>query len=173
MSDLTDEVSMCADDNAPECDINVPCPEIATIAGVSEIPLLHVQELDQAPSALSRDCSDSVIPKPHPKAVVSLEPPYKFLIVSKDFCSLFGFSVEDEICGNSVTILQGSRTDPSILVSGIKGAALSSTSRSRIVLYDCNGTDIELDIAFSPLLSGDESLLAGCQLELSLVTGGS
>jgi hypothetical protein len=167
----SDEVSASADDNASECDLTIPDSEIVIIAGVSETSQLPVREVGPSPSR-----GRSVIPKPHPKAVVSLVTPHKLLIVSKEFCNLFGFFVENDLCGRAVRILQGPRTDPSLLLSGIKGAALSSTTRSNVVLYDRAGRDIELDIAFSLFLSGDisgDGSSAGCLMELSLVPGGS
>jgi hypothetical protein len=174
LSDLADEISMPADDNKSECYRMILESEIVSIEGVSEIPQLHSKDIDQVPCCASGVRSiESVIPMPHPKAVVSLVSPYKLIIVSKEFGSLFGYSVENEICDRAVKILQGPRTDPTLLASSIKGAALASTRISSLVLYDRAGRDIELDITFSPFLSGDAAGLVGCLMELSLVPGGS
>ena len=181
MSDFTDAVSASADDNTSEYDLIWLDHEIVMIAGVNEPPELQSQDIVQVPlPSYNGRCFEPLIPKPHPKAVVLLESPNTFLIVSREFCNLFGFSVESEICGRAVDVLQGPRTDLSMLVSGITGSALAPTTRSRIILYDRAGRDIELDISFSLFLpvSGDNMLigdepLAGCVMELSLVPGGS
>ncbi len=168
MSDLTDELSASATDvSASECDLKMPYTEIVTIAGVSDIPILHGQEIEEVPPApLSGRRSTTAAPKQNPKAIVSLVSPHKLLMLSKEFCELFGFSVEGEICGRALKVLHGPRTDPGLLVSAIKNAALASTSCANVILYDRDGTDIELEIKFSPYMSGDEAL-AGCLMELS------
>ncbi len=168
MSDLSDESSAFATDvSASECDLKMPYAEIVTIAGVSDIPILSGQEMEEVPPAPSSGRRPKTArPKPKPRAVVSLVSPHKLLMLSKDFCELFGFSVESEICGRAVKILQGPRTDPDLVVSAIKNAAMASTTCTNVVLYDREGTDIELEIKFSPYMSGDEAL-AGCLMELS------
>ncbi len=169
MSDLTDESSASATDvSASECDLKMPYAEIVTIAGVSDIPMLSGQEMEEVPPAPSSGRrSKTAMPKPKPRAVVSLVSPHKLLMLSKDFCELFGFSVESEICGRAVKVLHGPRTDTGLLVSAIKNAAVMvSTTCTNVVLYDREGTDIELEIKFSPYMSGDEAL-AGCLIELS------
>jgi hypothetical protein len=177
MSDFTDAVFASADDDTSDYDLIMPNCDIVTIAGVSETLQMHAKDIEQMslPSASGR-CFESVIPKPHPKAVVSLEYPYIFLMVSKEFCNLFGLSCENEICGKAINTLQGPGTDCGMLVSAIKDAALESTTRSSVVLYDRAGRDIDLDITFSPFLSGDvtgDESPAACVMELSLVPGGS
>jgi hypothetical protein len=167
MSDLTDEASASATNvSASECDLKMPYFEIITIAGVSDIPILYGQETEEVPSAPSSvRRSKAETPKSKPKAIVSLVSPHKLLMLSKDFCDLFGFSVESEICGRAVKILQGPRTDSGLLVSAIKNAAMGMTTCTNVVLYDREGADIELEIKFSPYMSGDD-MLAGCLLEL-------
>jgi hypothetical protein len=170
MSDLTDKVSASADVNASECDLKMPYSEIVVIAGVSDIPLLYGHTDDEVPPAPSRGRHSKICaPKPQPKAVVSLVSPHKLLMLSKDFCDLFGFSIESEICGRPVKILHGPRTDPSGFISGIKDSALSSTTIRTLVLYARDGKDIELEVRFSPYLGGDD-VLAGCLLEMSPVS---
>ena len=172
MSDVTDESSASANDvSGSECDLKMPYSEIVAIAGVSDIPLLHGQEIDEVPPAPSSGWrSKTARIKPKPKAVVSLVSPHKLLMLSKDFCELFGFSIdESEICGRAVKILQGPRTDPVMLVAAIKNAAMGSTTCTNMVLYDREGTDMELEVKFSPYMSGDEAL-AGCLMELSPVS---
>jgi hypothetical protein len=168
LSDLTDETFISAEDSQSECDIKMPYSEIVTIAGVSDIPSLQGQDFDEMPpppnSLRSRKV---VVPKANPKAVVSLISPHKLLIVSKDFCDLFGYTVESEICGRAIKLLEGPRTDPSVLVSGIKNSALTSTASCSLVLYGRDGQDVEVEISFSPYL-GDNHTLSGCLLEISL-----
>jgi hypothetical protein len=147
----------------------MPYSEIVTIAGVSDIPILYGQKDEKVPPAPSRGrVSKASAPKPKPRAVVSLVSPHKLLMLSQDFCELFGFSADSEICGRAVKILQGPRTDPIGLIAGIKDSALSSTTRRTLVLYDRGGRDFELEVQFSPYLGSDE-VLSGCLLELSPV----
>lgn len=165
MSDVSFEITANPDDGPVECDLTMPYSEIVTIAGVSDIPQLFGGEDEELPPPPSMGKLPRRAPILKPKAVVSLIAPHKMLIVSEDFCSLFGYSVESEICGRAVKVLQGPRTDPSTLVSGIKGSALGSSTRRNIILYGREGNDMELEACFSPYQSGDESL-AGCLLEL-------
>ena len=166
-SDLTDEASATPTEELGECDLNLPYAEAVTIAGVSDIPVLHPTVDEEAPPALSRTRNRKpAVAKPKLNAVVSLIAPHKLLILSKDFCDLFGYAVEAEICGRAVKILQGPRTDPCALSSAIKSCAAGTSSARNVVLYDRDGNDIEVEASFSPYLSGDESL-AGCLLEVS------
>ena len=48
--------------------------------------------------------------KPEATAIVSLQVPHKILAVSEELLSLLGFS-EPEMCGRSIKIIQGPRTD--------------------------------------------------------------
>jgi PAS domain S-box-containing protein len=172
MSDVTDESSAFANDvSGSECDLKMPYSEIVAIAGVSDIPILHGQEIDEVPPAPSsvRRSKPAMAPKPKPKAIVSLVSPHKLLMLSQDFCELFGYSVESEICGRAVKILHGPRTDPGLLVSAIKNAAMASTTCTNVVLYHRDGNDIEVEIKFSPYMSGDGAL-AGCLMEVSPVS---
>jgi hypothetical protein len=94
--------------------------------------------------------------------------PHKLLIISEEFCELFGYSVSGgEICGRAVKMLQGPRTDPCTLVAGIKSAALASTTSSDMILYTRDGEEVEVRVTFSPYVCGDATL-AGCLLELEL-----
>ena len=167
MSDF-DEVSFNPEYESEECDLKMPYSEIVTTAGVSDIPQLHGFESEELPPAPSMGrLRRKSAPKAKPQAVVSLIAPHKLLIVSEDFCALFGYSVESEICGRAIKILQGPKTDPSVLIPGIKGAALGATTRRSVTLYDRDGKGLELEATLSPYQSGDESL-AGCLLELRL-----
>jgi hypothetical protein len=165
--DLTDKTSAPADDHACECDLTMPYSEIVTIAGVSDIPQLDLNGIDEVPPAPLRGRRSKIAaPKPKPTAVVSMVSPHKLLIVSEDFCELFRYSVSGaEICGRAVKMLQGPRTDPGIIVAGIKSAALASTTRSDLTLYTGGGEELELRVTFSPYVCGDDTL-AGCLLEV-------
>ena len=170
MSDLTDEVSVTPIEDLGEVDINLPYAEIVTIAGVSDIPILcslNDEEHDEPPGpGLSKRLrSRRAAPPPAPKAVVSLVAPHKMLIISKDFCDFFGYTVEEEICGRAVKILQGPRTDPTALTSAIKSCATGLTTSKSVVLYGRDGTEVEVEATFAPYFGGEETL-AGCLVEL-------
>ena len=166
-SDLTDRTFASADDHAFECDLTMPYSEIVTVAGISEIPQLDSNCIDEVPPApLPGRRSNASAPKPKPTAVVSMVSPHKLLIISEEFCELFGYSgLGDEICGRAVKMLEGPRSDPCILVAGIKSAALASTTISDLILYDRDGEEVELRVTFSPYVGGDATL-AGCLLQL-------
>ena len=174
MSDLTDEVSVTPIEDLGEVDINLPYAEIVTIAGVSDIPILcslnesaeqHDEPPGPSPGLSKRLRSRRAAPPPAPKAVISLVAPHKMLIISKDFCYFFGYTVEEEICGREVKILQGPRTDPTALTSAIKSCATGSTTSRSVVLYGRDGTEVEVEATFAPYFGMEESL-AGCLVEL-------
>ena len=77
------------------------------------------------------------------KAIVSLQQPHKILSVSKELCALLGYSAE-EICGRSIKILHGPRTDGSFLHSAIKNAALLSSASSKTFVYGRDGEEHEV-----------------------------
>jgi hypothetical protein len=169
LSDLTDEISATPADEIGECDLHMPYAEVVTIAGVSDIPELNAAHDEEVPPALSIGrAKKPTVPKPKLNAVISLIAPHKLLILTKDFCNLFGYSIEAEICGRAVKILQGPRTDPSALSSAIKNCAAGSSLVRTIVLYGRDGNDIEVEASFSPYICGDESL-AGCLMEIKAI----
>jgi PAS domain S-box-containing protein len=82
-------------------------------------------------------------PKVAAKAVVSIQQPHKILTVSKDLCCLLGYSSE-ELCGRSIKILQGPKTDATFLHSAIKNAALLSSASQKTFIYARDGQEHEV-----------------------------
>ena len=174
LSDLSDQISGFRVHEVEEFDLQFPYTEIVAIAGVSDIPMLSPSSYDGSedeppgPGLSRRPSSSRAESPPKPKAVISLVSPHKLLILDTVFCDLFGYSgrSEAEICGRTIKILQGPRTDLAAITCGIKNCAAGSTTRARLVLYDRDGGEIAAEATFSPYLSGLDSL-AGCLLELT------
>jgi hypothetical protein len=170
LSDVPDEFSVNQLEEPNECDLTMPYSEIVTIPGVSDVPQLHGCDCEELPPPPSMGRSRKRTRKKKPNAVISLISPHKLLIVSEDLCALFRYTVESEISGRAVKLLQGPRTDPTLIVAGIKGSALGASMVKNVILYDREGNAMELEASFSPYQSGDESL-AGCLLELNQIEG--
>ncbi len=99
-------------------------------------------------------------------AILSLHHPHKLLIVTQDFCDLFRYTVDSEICGRALKTLYGPRTDLDVITSSIQGVAMNEATRHTLVLYNRDGEGVQVLARFSPFLS-DAETLAGCLLELS------
>jgi hypothetical protein len=78
-----------------------------------------------------------------PKAIVSLHQPHKILTVSKELCTLLGYCSE-ELCGRTIKILQGPRTDASFFHSAIKNAALLCGATQRTFIYGRDSQEHEV-----------------------------
>ncbi len=101
--------------------------------------------------------------------MASLKYPHKLLIVTRDFCDLFGYTaVDSEICGRDLKTLFGPRTDPAAISLGMQSTAMIETASHRVALYRRDGDCVEVDATFSPYLS-DSATLAGCLLDLRAV----
>ena len=103
------------------------------------------------------------------KALVSLTSPHKLLIITKEFCDLFGYSADSEICGRALKTLVGPRTDLSALAAGMQSVAMIEVACYSLALYNRNGEDVKVEVTFSPYMSDSETL-AGCLLELVAIT---
>jgi hypothetical protein len=172
MSDLTDETCVVNEENL--------CPDVASlgnyrefvaIAGVSDIPVLYTAESDDcpplAPCAIARRKKSAS--KPQAKALVSLASPHRLLIITKEFCDLFGYSADSEICGRALKTLVGPRTDLAALGAGMQSAASMEVACYNLALYNRNGEDVKVEVTFSPYMSDSETL-AGCLLDLVPIT---
>ncbi len=170
---LTDESSGPGTDIGARSDLEcrIPYSEMIVIAGVSDVPeLWRIQDDQDPPSApIGGRGLRSQRQTANAKAVFSLHPPHKLLIVTQDVCDLFRYVVDSEICGRALTTLFGPRTDLSAIASGIQSVAMNTVARHTIVLYNRDGEGLTVAATFSPFLS-DAETLAGCLLELSLLT---
>ena len=138
LSDLSDQISGFRVHEVEEFDLQFPYTEIVAIAGVSDIPMLSPSSYDGSedeppgPGLSRRPSSSRAESPPKPKAVISLVSPHKLLILDTVFCDLFGYSgrSEAEICGRTIKILQGPRTDLAAITCGIKNCAAGSPTRA-------------------------------------------
>ncbi len=170
LSDLTGETfSPSPSGSISELEFQMNYSELVTIAGVSDIPELcpFEDEYDMpcAPCA-GHSASFSARSKQLASGIVSLQFPHKLLIVTQDFCDLFRYTIDSEICGRALKTLYGPRTNPSAIESGLRSVALNEATIHTIVLYNRDGEGVQVKARFSPFLS-DAETLAGCLLELS------
>ena len=143
--------------------------ELVTIAGVSDIPeLCNFEDEYDLPNApcVGHTTTISARAKPQACVILSLHHPHKLLIVTQDFCNLFRYTVDSEICGRALKTLYGPRTDLDAIASSIQGAAMNEATCHTLVLYNRDGEGVQVLARFSPFLS-DAETLAGCLLELS------
>ena len=142
--------------------------ELVAIPGVGDIPKLYEEDVDIVqPSApfVGIGCRKSNTRANLAQAVVSLKSPFKFLIVTKDFCELFGYTrIDSEICGRDIKTLFGPRTDISAIFAGMQSAAMINEACHSVALYNRDGDVVQVDMKFSAYLS-DSDTLAGCLLE--------
>ena len=142
--------------------------ELVAIPGVGDIPKLYEEDVDIVqPSApfVGSGCRKSNSRANLAQAVVSLKCPFKFLIVTKDFCELFGYTrIDSEICGRDIKTLFGPRTDISAIFAGMQSAAMVNEACHSVALYNRDGDVVQVDMKFSAYLS-DSDTLAGCLLE--------
>jgi hypothetical protein len=170
LSDLTDESSFSSQ-NEPisELEIQMKYCELVTIAGVSDIPeLCPLEDKYEPPTApcAGHSASFSARTKPKASVILSLHHPHKLLMVTQDFCNLFRFTIDSEICGRALKTLYGPRTDLDAIALCIQGVAMNEATCQTIVLYNRDGEGVQVKAKFSPFLS-DAETLAGCLLELS------
>lgn len=169
LSDLGDESGAVHEDELiAGIEISVNYCELVTIAGVSDIPDIYTTSLDdngppRAPIMMAR--RKQLITAPTAKALISMTSPHKLLIVTKEFCDLFGYCADSEICGRALKTLFGPRTDISAVASGLQSVATIDDASYYIALYNCNGEDINMRVNFTPYMT-DSQTLAGCLLEL-------
>ena len=165
LSDLTDESSVAKeDDMAIEIVFHLEYHEPICVAGVSEIP--EFLETDEVPPSAPLGARKIAAVQACAKAVVSLLPPYKILIVTRAFCDLFGYLLDSDICGRSLKTLAGPRTDLAAIYNGLQRSAAIERTQQRIALYGRDGQHVDLEATFSPYLS-DAETLSGCLLELA------
>ncbi len=169
LSDLTDGSFSSSQNETVEIDFQLNYCELVTVAGVSDIPDLcpfeDEYELPSAPCA-GHITSTSTKTRSLASVILSLYYPHKLLIVTQDFCNLFQYTVDSEICGRALKTLYGPRTDPEAISSGIHGVAMNEATCRTIVLYNRDGEGLQLKARFSPFLS-DAETLAGCLLEVT------
>jgi hypothetical protein len=170
LSDLTVENSSPSPiEPVLELEFQMKYSELVTIAGVSDIPELCSFDEEygppSAPCVGHHSGSFSAKTKPLASVILSLLSPHKLLIVTQDFCDLFRYTVDSEICGRALKTLYGPRTDSSMIASGIRSVAMNEAAAHTIVLYNRDGESVQVKALFTPYLS-DAETLAGCLLEL-------
>ena len=124
-----------------------------------------------SPSKFSR--SESTPPAPMETrccrgAIVSLVKPHKILAISSDISSMAEFT-SDQICGRSINVLCGPRTDVSSLNAAIKNTALGQSSTIDTVLSSSTGADLHVTVTLSPYHRPSDRSLGGCLLQIDCI----
>ncbi len=79
-------------------------------------------------------------------AVISLSEPHKFMSVSDEICALFNFA-HDQIHGHSIEILQGPKTDTTLLSAAIKAAQMGQHCTVPLTIYRRDGSECDVTIS--------------------------
>ncbi len=131
-----------------ECNLVVPYVELGV--GTDDIEFFPCRKQHEAESLPppcrfvgSRKAPEPKRERSGPKAIVSLHQPHKILTVSKELCTLLGYAPE-ELCGRTIKIFQGPRTDASFFHAAIKNAALLCGATQRTFIYGSNGQEHEV-----------------------------
>jgi PAS domain-containing protein len=136
-----------ARDSFGECTLAIPYVELGINADDIEFSFGASQASSELPPPCrfvdTRRAQEAEPERESAKAIVSLQQPHKILTVSKELCALLGYSA-DELCGRSIKIFQGPRTDASFFHSAIKNAALLSSASQRTFIYGRDGQEHEV-----------------------------
>ena len=100
----------------------------------------------------------------HARIVVSVESPHIVLRADSGVVDLLGYTTE-EICGRSIKILHGPRTDAVILHSAIKNVAFSQSCPVQATLYSRTGQELLVMATCSPYQESD-GMFVGCLLDI-------
>ena len=101
-------------------------------------------------------------------AIVSLVKPHKILAVASDILSMAEFSSE-QICGRSINVLFGPRTDVASLNVVIKNTGHDQSSTLNTVLSSSTGADLHVAVTFSPYRRASDGSLSGCLLQIDCI----
>jgi hypothetical protein len=101
-------------------------------------------------------------------AIVSLVKPHKILAVASDILSMAEFS-SDQICGRSINVLLGPRTDVASLNVAIKNTGHDQSSTLNTVLSSSTGADLHVTVTFSPYRRASDGSLSGCLLQIDCI----
>ena len=101
-------------------------------------------------------------------AIVSLLKPHTILAVGPDILSLAGFNSE-QMCGRSINVLFGPRTDVASLNAAIKNAGQNESSTIITILSSSTGADLHVTATLSPYHTLSDRSIGGCLLQIDCV----
>ncbi len=100
--------------------------------------------------------------------IVSLVKPHKILAVAADILNMAEFT-SGQICGRSINVLFGPRTDVSSVNAAIKNTALGQSSTIDTVLSSSTGADLHVTATLSPYHRPSDGSLGGCLLQIDCI----
>lgn len=143
-----------------------------------ETPLRLLKTTEETPPpfprTLSAPNSTPTIALPSPKRfqrsskpdavaiIVSANQCHKVMSISADFSKRFGYQ-PNEICGRSLSILQGPNTDSKALQHAIKSACMSCPATLPLSLYTRDSAERAMTVSCWPITSADNDV-TGCGL---------
>ena len=101
-------------------------------------------------------------------AIVALKKPHKIIAVASDTLSLTEFT-SGQICGRSINVLFGPRTDVARLTAAIKNTGHNQSTTIDTILCSSTGADLHVTVTFSPCRRAFEERLDSCLLQIDCV----
>ena len=104
-------------------------------------------------------------------AIISILKPHKIITVSTEFLNTIEFS-SSQICGRSIGVLFGPRTDTSSFTAAIKNTGLCQSATIDTILNTSAGADLRVTASFSPYRRPSDRSLGGCLLQIDCIHHG-
>ncbi len=127
--------------------VRLPPPSKAFIRGRAA----RRQALKAAPSAFAIE--------------LSMSSPPKIMSISPELADTFGFQTA-ELCGRSMSVLQGPDTNSGSLRGALKAAADSKSTSLSIALYSRDGAAREIVVQFVPIVD-TQGKVSGCTMQIT------
>jgi PAS domain S-box-containing protein len=96
--------------------------------------------------------------------IVSAGKCHKVIHISTELSKQFGYEAA-EICGRSLSILQGPKTDSKALHYAIKSATMLSPADLSLVMYSREGSELAMTASCFPITSNNGEV-TGCRLQI-------
>jgi hypothetical protein len=100
--------------------------------------------------------------------ILALDKPHTILSASDAFLDTTGFNTS-QICGRSIKIFFGPKTNTVDITAAIKNTGHLQTTELKTVLYTSSGLELDLSVAFSPLVGRLGNSLRGCLLRTNFI----
>jgi hypothetical protein len=126
-------------------------------------------EILPSPSKFRR--SESMTPMErscHRGIIISILNPYTIIAVAPDILSIAEFT-SGQICGRSINVLFGPRTDIASLSTAIKNAGHGQSSTIDNIFYSSTGVGLHVTATCSPYCRPSDRSLSGCLLQIDCI----
>ena len=101
-------------------------------------------------------------------AIISIIKPYRILAASSEFLRTVEFS-SDQICGRSINMILGPKTNNVALIAAIKNTAQFESRKIEIILSASSGRDVNIAATFSPYRNPLDGNLGGCLFQIDVI----